>query len=118
MRKNRNKLPIQVLIFNRAKVLIGICRSHRAAATMTLFSPNEISFACTGKKVMCGEYYFRQIDPNIQIEMDDLDRLKLEEYDAMCGVSRRYYTIKQIIKRTNAKKLRWQSIKNDEIINK
>lgn len=50
--------------------------------------------------------------------MDDLDKLKLEEYDSMCGVSRKYYSVKTIIKRTNTKKQRQQSKSNTEITNK
>lgn len=118
MRKSRNHLPIPVLIFNRTRILIGICRSYRSAAIITLCNPQEISYACTGKRVLCSEYYFRQIHPKIQIDMDDLDKLKLEEYDSMCGVSRKYYSVKTIIKRTNTKKQRQQSKSNTEITNK
>lgn len=112
MRKNRNLLPIPVLIFNRDRMLIGICRSYRAAAVITLCNPQAISFACCGKSVICGEYYFRQIHPKIQIEMDDLDKLKLEEYDAMCGESRQYYSVKKIIKLSKVKKQKLQNKNN------
>lgn len=104
MRKSRNRLPQPVLIFNRARVLICITRSLRAASLITMYNMQGISLACLGDSIMYREYYFRYIHPNVEIEMDDLNVLKLEEYDTMCGIQREYYTIRQIMKRIRAEK--------------
>lgn len=36
-------------------------------------------------------YYFRNLDPSIEITWEDLGILKLEEYDELCGVNRKLY---------------------------
>ena len=99
MRKSRFKEPKQVLIFNNAKVLIAIIRSLHAAAQLTFCNLQAISFCCTGKYVTSGGYYFRHVHPNVLIELDDLDNLKLEEYDKMCGEKRTYYTLRQLARK-------------------
>lgn len=87
----------QVLIFNRNKVLISICSSIRAAATITLCNSTAISFACTGKIISSGGFYFRHIHSNTIIEMDDLDRLKLDEYDKICNIKRVYHSRNKMV---------------------
>jgi hypothetical protein len=55
-----------------------------------------ISFCCTGKYISSGGYYFRHIKPDVKIEINDLDNLRIEEYDKMCGEERLYHTTKQL----------------------
>jgi hypothetical protein len=86
-----------VLIFNMSRqVLIAVVRSLHSAAELTNGNLQAISFACTGKYIASGGYYFRHIHPDVEINMNSLDVLKVKEYDKMCGEERQYYTKKQI----------------------
>ena len=113
MRKSLFKEPKQVLIFNNAKVLVAITRSLHSAAQLTFCNLQSISFCCTGRYIMTGGYYFRHVNPNILIGLDDLDNLKLEEYDKMCGEKRIYYTIHQLAKKRESM-VKYRKAKHDE----
>lgn len=85
-----------VLVFNGAYVLVAIVRSLHSAADFSDINLQAISFSCTGKYVAAGGFYFRHAHPDIQIELSDLDSLKLQEYDRMCGATRRYFTTREM----------------------
>jgi hypothetical protein len=96
MTENRFAEPKKILIFNPSKMLIAIVRSLHSAAKLTGGNIQAISFACTGKYISSGCYYFRYIQPDIKVEIEDLNRLKLEEYDNRCGNVRCYYSTKEL----------------------
>ena len=96
MAKSNFKEPKLVLVFNGAKVLIGITRSMHSAAQMTGISLQAIAFCCSGKYIATSGLYFRNVHPDIEIEVSDLDRLRLDEYDEMCNVKRKYYTVRMM----------------------
>ena len=55
-----------------------------------------------------GAYYYRQLHPDILLEMDDLDKLTLKEYDDLCGVKRKYISTRKmahIRQRAKAKRM-------------
>lgn len=107
MTKSYLKEPKMVLVFNGARVLIGISRSMHSAALMTGSNLQAISFCCSGKYISTNGFYFRHVHPDIEIEITDLDTLKLEEYDQMCGQQRRYHPVREMArKRNNIKKKR------------
>ena len=81
MRRSKFKRPCKVLIFNGARVLVAIVRSLHCAAELTHENKSAIHNCCTGKSVRSGAYYYRQLHPDILLEMDDLDNLTLKEYD-------------------------------------
>jgi hypothetical protein len=86
-----------VLIFNISRqLLIAVVRSLNSAAKLTEGNLQAISFACTGKYIASGGYYFRYVHPDIEININSLNVLKLKEYDRMCGEKREYYTKKKI----------------------
>ena len=85
MRRSKFKRPCKVLIFNVARVLVAIVRSLHCAAELTHENKSAIHNCCTGKSVRSGAYYYRQLHPDILLEMDDLDKLTLKEYDDLCG---------------------------------
>jgi hypothetical protein len=107
MRRSNFKEPKNVLVFNGARVLIAVVRSLRSAAEFSGGNLQAISFSCTGKYISTGGFYFRHVHPDIEIEITDLDNLKLEEYDIMCGEERRYHTMRKMAKnRTMVKQKR------------
>ena len=86
----------QILIFNAAGELVAIVRSLHCAAELTHENKSAIHNCCTGKSVRSGAYYYRQLHPDILLEMDDLDKLTLKEYDDLCDVKRKYISIRKI----------------------
>ncbi|GAB6013307.1 hypothetical protein [Viscerimonas tarda] len=101
MRRSNFKEPKHVLVFNGARVLIAIVRSLHSAAEFSRGNLQAISFCCTGRYVTSGGYYFRHVHPEIEVETGDLDNLKLEEYDAMCGEDRKYHSVREMAKKRN-----------------
>ena len=85
-----------MLIFNGARVLVAIVRSLHCAAELTHENKSAIHNCCTGKSVRSGVYYYRQLHPDILLEMDDLDNLTLKEYDDLCGVKRKYISTRKM----------------------
>ena len=103
-----------MLIFNGARVLVAIVRSLHSAAELTHENKSAIHNCCTGKSVRSGIYYYRQLHPDILLEMDDLDNLTLKEYDDLCGDQRKYISTKEMVRiRQRAKAKR--NIKSENI---
>ncbi len=94
LKKTKGVPPI--LVFNPLKRLVGIFASMSGAAKALNTSTTNIKFACDGTCISGCNLYFRQLDPRIEITLDDLANLKLQEYDEMCGVTRRYYLTKNM----------------------
>lgn len=99
MRKSAFKEPRIILVFNRARLLIGISRSLYATADMTMGNIQAISFCCQGKYIYTGGFYYRYLHPDVLLELDDLGELRLEEYDRLCGETRQYRPIKDLKRR-------------------
>lgn len=99
MRNSQFQLPKKVLIFNSSRVLIAITRSLHSASDITGGNLQSISFGCTGRYVSSGGYYYRHILPHVKITVDDLDVLKLPDYDARCGIKRRYHSLREMNRR-------------------
>lgn len=99
MKRSPFHKPKQVLVFNGAYVLIGILRSIRSAADHAGTHAQAISLACSGDNVTSGAFYYRYIHPNVEIELADLDSLKLQEYDKMCEVDRKYISTREMARR-------------------
>jgi len=115
MRKSKFKQPKVVLVFNGARVLIAIVRSLHSVAQLSSNNLQAISFCCTGRYISTGGFYYRHVHPDILVDVSDLDSLRLEEYDEMCGqTDRRYHTVREMAhKRDNAKKNRNNNVKAD-----
>ena len=96
MRRSKFRRPCKVLIFNGARVLVAIVRSLHSAAELTHENKSAIHNCCTGKAVRSGAYYYRQLHPDILLEMDDLDKLTLKEYDDLCGIKRKYISTRKM----------------------
>lgn len=94
MRKSNFKAPTIVLIFNSARVLVSIMRSTHCAAELTHNNLQSISHCCTGRYTQSRGYYFRHLHPDVLIDMDDFDNLRLEEYDKLCGTKRKYLSVR------------------------
>jgi hypothetical protein len=107
MEKTTWHKPKAVLVFNRRKVLTLIASSVNESAKFSGLRPGNISKACTGGLISNGKYYFRYIDPEVEVELADVGTLKLEEYDQLCGIERPVYATMKM----NRKK--WKYNKNN-----
>ncbi|MBF0577398.1 hypothetical protein [Dysgonomonas sp. GY617] len=114
MRKSMFKEPKPVLVFNGARVLIGILRSLHAAANFSGGNLQAISFSCTGKYISTGGYYFRHISPEIEIEINDIDNLNLIDYDNMCSEKRKYHSVRDMARRRSIVENKRKSKNNTE----
>lgn len=94
--------PCRILVFTSLKRLIAIFHSINAAAKAMNVTPQSIHYVCTGAGISAKGYYFRTLQDNIEVTPDDFGTLRLEEYDALCGVERKMYRTKQM-NRTNIK---------------
>lgn len=88
-----------VLVFSGSHTLISLICSVRCASQLTGVRAQAISFACNGKQVSAGVYFFRHLYDEIDIEMLDYGTLKLKEYDDLCQVERKYHTPQAMLKR-------------------
>lgn len=88
----------QILIFNNRKILVLIASSVTEAAKFSGLHRGNISLACRGKsnRISDGNYYFRYIDDNVEVDLNDIGTLKLSEYDALCEVDRPVYRTMQM----------------------
>lgn len=62
--------------------------------------PGNISKVCSGDYQTCKGYFFRDYLESVVIELSDLGKLKVEEYDELCGAPRK---IKRVIRRRRIK---------------
>ncbi len=99
MRRSYYNAPNVVLVFNKSRVLVSIFRSLHCAADLIHGNLQCISDCCNGKNVSSGGLYYRKLHPNVLIDLDDLDNLKLEEYDRLCGVKREYFSRRDMYRR-------------------
>lgn len=83
--------PKQILVFSPLKRLVAIFQSLTATANAFNCRPQSIHYACIGKCISCNKLYFRILQDDIEVTLDDLGDLRIEEYDKLCGVERKYY---------------------------
>ena len=91
-----NPKPCRILVFTPLKRLIAIFHSVNSAAKAFGANVQSIHYACTGTCIAAKGYYFRHLQDNIEVTLDDLGTLRLEEYDALCGVERKIYRTKKM----------------------
>lgn len=96
MRRSKFRRSNKVLVFNGARVLVAVIRLLCSAAELTHNRASAVHNCCTGKTARSGLYYYRQLHPDVLIDMDDLDSLTVEEYDKLCGVERKYLSTRRM----------------------
>ena len=91
-----NDKPKRILVFNPLKRLIAIFQSSLAAAKAFDIRPTSIHYVCTGECISSHNLYFRHLQDDVEVTFEDLGTLRLEEYDKLCGVERKYYSTKRM----------------------
>lgn len=113
MRNSQFQRPKKVLIFNSSRVLVAIVRSLHSASELTGGNLQSISFTCTGRYVSAGGYYYRHIHPDVEVTTEDLDELKLPDYDKLCGEKRRYHSSREMNRRHKLEALKKKAVKQN-----
>jgi hypothetical protein len=91
MTKFNNAEVKQVLVFNSTKKLIAVFYSALATAKALGTHTQSVHYACTGKCIAIDKLYMRHLFNEIEITFEDLGKLRLEEYDELCGIKRKVY---------------------------
>jgi hypothetical protein len=90
-----------VLAFNRQRVLVAMFKSLNSASQTMSIPAQSISHCCLGHHISCFGYYFRHYDID-QVEVTphlDFGTLRLEEYDRMLDLERRYHAPRELNRR-------------------
>ncbi len=115
--KRGNYRPAKtILMFNGAYTLVSIFRSARTIAELSGTNAQSISFACNGKYISAGAFYYRHMHPNVIVDLDDINKLKLQEYDGLCKEPRQYHSTREMARRRRiiADRRRGTSLNIDE----
>jgi hypothetical protein len=80
MEKQAYKEAMPVMVFNSDRILIAIVRTLNTLEKISGRGLQSISLT-ESKHVSSGNYYFRYLQPGIEIGMDEFDSLTLEQYD-------------------------------------
>lgn len=91
--------PTQILVFNPLKRLVAVFHSLSSAASAFDVRPQSIHYVCSGKCITCNNLYFRQLKDGVAVTFEDLGKLKLQDYDRLCGVERKYYKTRKITRK-------------------
>ena len=67
-----------------------------------------------GRAISAGNFYYRHIHPDIEIEIADLDTLKLQDYDKMCKLERRYHSVREMARRRKIAEDKRKNNQNEE----
>ena len=100
MMKSPFKDSKAVLVFNGAQVLVGIMRSLNTVTEYSGGNLQSVSYACSGRYISTGGYYYRFINENVELSLEDIGTLQLKEYDRLCGYDdRRYRSVRDMAQR-------------------
>lgn len=101
--ENHFKASKTVLIFNGAQVLVGIMRSLNTATEYSGGNLQSLSYACSGRYISTGGYYYRFISEDVEITLEDIGTLRLKDYDRLCGDdSRNYRSVREMAHKRKA----------------
>ncbi|MDR2890569.1 MAG: hypothetical protein LBV18_03060 [Alistipes sp.] len=100
-RRSNFQEPKIVLVFNNNRVLVAMHKSLNFASLAMRIPAQSISLCCLGDHISCYGYYFRHYEHDqVRIEpLEDLGTLRIEEYDGMCNVVRRYHEPREMSRR-------------------
>ncbi len=76
-------------------------KSLNSASQSMSIPAQSISLCCLGQHISCFGYYFRHYEYT-QVEItphEDFGSLRIEEYDKMCNLVRRYHDSRELTRR-------------------
>ena len=93
---DRFKAPLRVLLFDSSLRLIGIFQSYSATEKATGIKHQMLLKCCNGQTISSKGFYFREVPDNIIVDIDDLNKLTLLDFDSQMGQNRRIYATKKM----------------------
>ena len=94
----RFKTPLRVLAFDSALRLIGIFQSYSATEKVTGIKHQILLRCCNGQMISSKGFYFREVPEDTIIDIDDLNKLTLLEFDKEMGYDRHIYATRNMKK--------------------
>ncbi len=94
----RFKTPLRVLAFDSALRLIGIFQSYSATEKVTGIKHQILLRCCNGQMISSKGFYFREVPEDTIIDIDDLNKLTLLEFDKEMGFDRHIYATRNMKK--------------------
>ena len=92
--KRINRTPHRIAIFGKDKRLCGLSHSMTYTAKMLEVKTPAVHFACKGAVVACQGFYFREVI-NAEIGIDDLGKLRLEDFDKVNTPGVEFVTLRE-----------------------
>lgn len=84
--------PQRILAFGANLRLAAVFNSYNEIERMTGKKHQSILKCCKGEIISCLGYYWRELHPDIIIDVDeDIDKLTLLQYDGVIGEDRKIY---------------------------
>jgi hypothetical protein len=77
--------PTKILAFDKHLKLAAIYNSYSAASRMMHRSHQLLQKCCSGKIIASDEFYYRELPGEFIVDVDDLNRLTLIEFDTEMG---------------------------------
>lgn len=90
----------KVLVFDPKFDLIAIAKNISTAAKLTGSYTVNVWLNINGDLNSTNNLYFRIIPENVEVDLSDLNSLKLQDYDKLCGLERTYLAPEILLKRT------------------
>lgn len=90
----------KVLVFDPKFNLIAITKNINTAAKLTGSYTVSVWLNAKGELISTNNLYFRVIPENIEVDLSDLNSLKLQDFDKLCGLERTYIAPEILLKRT------------------
>lgn len=90
----------KVLVFDPKFDLIAIAKNISTAAKLTGSYTVSVWLNVKGDLISTNNLYFRVVPDDIEVDLSDLNSLKLQDFDKLCGLERTYVAPDLLLKRT------------------
>jgi len=94
----RFRNPLRVLAFDRSLKLVGIFQSYSAAEKITGSKHQILLRCCNGQMISSKGFYFREVPEDTIVDVDDLNKLTLLDFDKQMGFDRHIYATRNMKK--------------------
>jgi hypothetical protein len=90
----------KIAVFDASFKLVAIVSNKTQLKNLMGVSPTEIYQTLDAVRITCKKYYLRYIPKDIILDVDDLGKNLLLDFDQQCGLDMRVYTTRSQDKRS------------------
>ena len=83
-----NKPVKRLVAFNASMTLSAIFQSMVHVRNMSGKSHHTVMYAASGEQITALGYYWRFVPENVIVDLDDLGKLHMLDFDRECGINR------------------------------